>query len=70
VSSVKALLENREPGVDHKLVQAAVGTLSIPVRDVVEPDADTYRASFGSEDAQAAACFADPRESTRVFNWH
>ena len=68
--SEKALLENREPGVDYKLVQPAVGALSIAVRDVMKPDADIYRTPFGSEDAQAAACFTNPCESTRVFNRH
>src|SRR6478672_9999405 len=36
----------------------------------MKPDADIYRTPFGSEDAQAAACFTNPRESTRVFNRH
>src|ERR671927_1425119 len=36
----------------------------------MKPDAEAYRAPFGSEDAQAATSFTNPRESTRVFNRH
>src|ERR1051325_9899695 len=34
----------------------------------MKPDAEAHRASFGSENAQTAAGFTNPREPARVFN--
>jgi hypothetical protein len=65
-----ALLENREPRVDYKIIQPAIGTVSIAVRDVMKSHADVYSAALGSKYANTAACLADKLELTRVFDRH
>jgi hypothetical protein len=63
-----ALLENRKSCVDYKLIQAAVGTGSIAIRDVVKPDTDVYRAALGSKYSYPTTGLSDKCELTRVFN--
>jgi hypothetical protein len=70
VSSLKALLENRKTGVDHKLIQAAIRTLSIAVRDVMKPDADIT--ARRSEVKMRTPPPASPTNAklARIFNRH
>jgi hypothetical protein len=65
-----ALLKNREPRVDDKLVQATIRSGSITVRDVVKSHADIYRAFLRRKNAHTATGFTNKRELARVFNRH
>ena len=65
-----ALLENRKTRVDHKVIQTAVGTMSITVRYVMKLDADVYSPAFGSKDTNTATCLANELKLARVFNRH
>src|SRR5687768_5839966 len=65
-----ALLKNREPRVDHKLVKAAIRSRPVTVRDVMKPHADIHGAFLRRKNANAAARFTDKRELARVFDRH
>src|SRR5262249_44516235 len=54
----------------HKIIQAAVCTVSIAVRDVMKSHTDTDRAFVGRKDSHATTGLADKLKLTGVFNRH
>src|SRR6185312_11530717 len=64
------LLENGKSGVDHKLIQATIGTLSVAIRNVMKPDTNAHRTPFRSKDTHTSSGFTNPSKAACILNRH